>query len=550
MIRNKFCYIIQTIFLVSILSLTPALSAHAEPDHAAEAEARKSLPVESNLWEDWPYGPEIGAQAAILMEAETGTILYAKNIHDRLYPASITKILTGLITMEQCTLDEMVTCSARAVNSIDWRSDSNIDLRAGEQISVEHALYGLLAGSANEVANALGEHISGSMEAFAELMNQRTRELGCVDSNWVTTNGIFDENHYTSVYDMALIAQEFFSHELLCRMSSTPTYVIPQSETLSRDLNVYCKNKLLEGKEYEYEYLVGSKTGYTSEARQNLVSCAEKDGMKLICVVMREEAPNQFTDTVSLFNYGFNNFKTVNVAEADTQYSVESNRFFETEHDLFGNYEPLLEIDPAGRIVIPNTVNYEDVESRLIYASSDTASALIPDDSGAESASAESNVLARLEFTYHGLVVGNASINLIPSNTTGLPNPDRDTVSDIDHLNIDTIDSSHSARGETIFSRFAPFHRGTTGQLFINVRNLAALILIAALLLYLLNNLIVLLLNFNFTVYRRDKRRRKRRKKSSAGEVNLDRYLKKEDDDLFFLPNTDIPTEMRIGKDN
>ena len=142
--------------LIISLAFAPTAAVHAEPaDYTAEAEARKGLPVESNQRENWPYGPEIGAQSAILMEVETGTILYAKNIHDRLYPASITKILTGLISIEHCALDEMITCSYDAVNNIDWRTDSNIDLRPGDQITVEQALYGLLVGSANEVGNAL-----------------------------------------------------------------------------------------------------------------------------------------------------------------------------------------------------------------------------------------------------------------------------------------------------------------------------------------------------------------------------------------------------------
>lgn len=499
MTHRKVFTILFSIIAFLSAALAPGLTVSAEPvDYAAEADARKSLPVESNSWEGWPYGPEIGAQSAILMEAETGTILYAKNIHEQLYPASITKILTGLITMEQCALDEMVTCSYEAVSSIDWRSDSNIDLRAGEQITVEQALYGLLVGSANEVANALGEHISGSMEDFADLMNQRARELGCVDSNFVTTNGIFDVNHYTSVYDMALIAQEFFSHDLLCKMSSLPTYTIPQSATVGRDLNIYCKNKLLEGKEYEYEYLVGSKTGYTSESRQNLVSCAEKDGMRLICVIMKEEAPNQFTDTINLFNYGFNNFQMINISETDEHYTVKSSSFFSSDSNIFGKSEPLLSIDPSGQIVIPNTAAYEDVLSTLTYDHS-----------------ADSSTIASLDFTYNGVSVGSASVQLA-------------------ELTADNSDQAASSGRSSWISRHLPVHRGSTGQLFINVKYLAITVLAAAALIYTVINLIVLLMNYNFTApKRKDSRRRKRRK--SENIVNLDRYIKDDDDDPYII---------------
>ena len=263
------------------------LTAHAEViDYQAQAEANRLLPVESNQIDGWPQGPAVSARSAILIEANTGTILYAKNIHEQLYPASTTKILTAWIARQKSSLDEMVEYSSEAVNSINWREDSNIGIKVGEAITMEQSLYGLLVGSGNECGNAIGEHISGSIEAFVDLMNQTAQELGCTDSHFVTTNGIHDDEHYTSAHDLALIGQKFFSDDLLCKMSSTASYVIPQSPTLSRELIPNTKNKLLPGKEYSYEYLVGSKTGYTSKARQNLVSCAQKDGLKLICVVM------------------------------------------------------------------------------------------------------------------------------------------------------------------------------------------------------------------------------------------------------------------------
>ena len=216
--RSVVCFL-SSLLLLPVLFLSAPLTAAAAPaaggnSFQEEAEARKELPVQSNEWENWPAGPLIGAQAAIIMEANTGAILYEKNIHDQLYPASVTKILTALIAIENCPLDDIVTYSNEAVASIDWQTDSNIGIKPGEQITMEQSLYGLLVGSANEVGNAIGEHISGSMGAFVDLMNQRARELGCRDSHFVTTNGTFDENHYTSAYDLALIARAFFSKNL------------------------------------------------------------------------------------------------------------------------------------------------------------------------------------------------------------------------------------------------------------------------------------------------------------------------------------------------
>lgn len=344
------------------------LTAHAEViDYKAEAENNKYLPVESNEIEGWPQGPAVSAKSAILMEANTGTILYAKNIHEKLYPASTTKILTAYIARQNSSLDEMVEYSSEAVNSINWREDANIGIKAGESITMEQSLYSLMVGSANECANAIAEHISGSIEDFVKLMNETAQELGCTDSHFVTTNGIHDDNHYTTSYDMALIAQKYFSDELLCKMSDTASYVLPASPTLSRELIPNTKNKLLPGKEYAYEYLVGSKTGYTDIARQSLVSCAEKDGLKLICVVMRDESPMQFTDTIDLFNYGFSNFKAVNVAENDTSYSVNANSLFMTENDILGNSNPILSIDSKAYVILPTDISLEDVDSELSY---------------------------------------------------------------------------------------------------------------------------------------------------------------------------------------
>lgn len=350
------------------LMSSAVLTVHAEViDYQAEAEKNKLLPVESNEIEGWPQGPAVSARSAVLMEANTGTILYAKNIHEKLYPASTTKILTAYIARQNSSLDEMVEYSAEAINSINWWEDSNIGIKIGESITMEQSLYALMVGSANECANAIAEHVSGSIEDFVKLMNETALDLGCTDSHFVTTNGKHDDEHYTTSYDLALIAQKYFSDDLLCKMSNTASYVLPASPTLSRELIPNSKNKLLAGKEYAYEYLVGSKTGYTDVARQSLVSCAEKDGLKLICVVMQDESPMQFTDTIDLFNYGFSNFKAVNVAENDTTYTVNSNSFFMTENDIPGNNNPILSIDSNAYIILPTDISLEDVDSELSY---------------------------------------------------------------------------------------------------------------------------------------------------------------------------------------
>jgi len=387
--KNNYLKVSKKI-LMSILSVScifqSSIVVNAEVDYNAEAEARKSLSIQSNEILNWPQGPAVGAESAILLEAETGTILYSKNIDERLYPASTTKILTCLLAAEMSEMNEVVSFSNDAVFSIEPGS-SNMGMDVGEQISMEQALYGVLVGSANEAANAIAEHISGDVATFSELMNKRAKELGCKNSNFVNPNGLYNENHYTSAYDLATIARSFFMNDLLCKMSSTATYEISPSITQPDDIIIHSKNKLLPEREYTYEYLVGSKTGFTSEARQTLVSCAKKDGLTLICVIMKEESPCQFTDTVSLFDYGFSNFSKETIAEKETNYSVSSAEFFQVENNTFGSSASILNIDPDAYIVLPNTISFDDVLSDLIYNGEDSDS------------------IATIQYTYQNIIL-------------------------------------------------------------------------------------------------------------------------------------------------
>jgi len=388
---RKFLSILLSSVLLSGLFIIPSFA--TETDTQVINEHRQNIPIESNQIPNWPVGPTTSAQSAILMEADTGIILYSKNIHEKLYPASITKILTAIVAYENCEMNETVTFSYDAVSSIDWRTDANMGINAGDSITMEQALYGMLVGSANEAAYAIAEHVAGNIDAFSNLMNEKAAALGCTDSHFVTPNGIHDENHYTSSHDMALIAQAFFSNNYLATISNTPSHKIPSGPNQPNDnMIVYAKSKLFPGKEYAYEYLRGTKTGYTQEAGQTLVSCAEKDGMKLICVVMKEEAPLQYIDTIELFNYGFSNFTTYNVSDKDSKHTIATSDIFNTNHDIFGNSEPIMEINPNNSIILPLGIEPDQTESEIIYED------------------LKNNEIARINYYYYDTYVGSASI--------------------------------------------------------------------------------------------------------------------------------------------
>lgn len=388
------CVIVSLCLIITGSICIPMENVNAAPiDYQQEAEERKLMAIETNDIPDWPKGPAIGAEAAILMDADTGVILYAKNIHEKLYPASVTKILTTLIATEKCELDEVVTFSQDAIFSIPYDS-SHIAIDAGEQLTVDQCLQAILIASANEVTNGLAEHVAGSMEAFTELMNERAKELGCLNSNFVTTNGLHDDNHYTTAYDLAMIGRYFFANELLCKYASTSKLHIPPSEHQPDDIVAWCKNELYKGRPHEYEYLVASKTGYTDTSRQTLVSCAQKDGMKLICVILKEESPAQYSDTIDLFNYGFGNFRKVNVSQEETKFSIDNASFFYSNNDIFGDSKPILSLNPNATVILPRTAEFSDAVSSISYEN--------PSE----------GTIGTVTYTYNGTYVGSATIDL------------------------------------------------------------------------------------------------------------------------------------------
>ena len=387
------------------------LTAFAEPSETERRiEAQRAMEIQSNLTENWPSGPVVTAESAILMEAETGTILYAKNIHQHQYPASTTKILTTLIATERCSMDELVTFSHEAV--FDTPRDSNhIAIDEGEILTMEQCLNAILIRSANEVAFAVAEHIAGdSWHNFADIMNERAKELGCVDSNFVNPNGLPDENHYTSAYDLAMIGRAFFANEMLCQITLTKRLDIPPSENQPDHILENNSMQIIPGGKYAYDYLIGCKTGYTDAARSCLVSCAERDGMRLICVVLHDEAPCQYEDTLSLFEYGFGNFEKINVAQTETKYDIDSTGLFYGGSDIFGSSAPLLALNRDDFIILPRTVPFEEAQSVISYTETGE------------------NLAAVITYTYHGVNVGRVRVNFTGQQTqTQIFNPEDGT---------------------------------------------------------------------------------------------------------------------------
>ena len=330
-----------------------------------------AMPVESNGWENWPQGPGTYGEAAIVMEVGTGAILYAKNIDDHHYPASITKVLTALVALENGQLTDTVTFSHDSVAFLQ-PGDSSVGLKEGNIISLDQALHATLLASANEAAYAVGESVGINAgydyNWFLEQMNTRCKELGGENSNFVNTNGLHDPNHYTCARDMALIGRELFKYPEFFSIVQTLNYEIPESETTEQHVFQQKHKMLIPGNSNYYEYAIGGKTGYTSDALSTLITMADNGNLQLVCVVLRTHGANIYPDTRNLFDYAFANFQKISVEENETSEDVD---------------------ECSGYVVVPNGVEFTDLDMEII-----------PDGG--------TSTEATLEYRYDDQVVGSA----------------------------------------------------------------------------------------------------------------------------------------------
>ncbi len=337
----------------------------------------------------WPSGPEVAAESAIVIEATTGTVLYEKDADTQRYPASITKILTTLLALENSSLDEVVTFSEDAVYKNEGDS-SHIARDIGEQMTMEQCLYAVMLESANECAYAVAEHVGGGdYQTFIDMMNAKAAELGYTNTNFTNANGLPDEEHVTTCRDMALIAQEAIKNSTFRQIIGTTSYKIPPTNKHDEETPLNNHHRMIssyKGTQYLYEYCLGGKTGYTVATGNTLVTYAEKDGMLLICVVMKTTA--QYDDTISLFDYCFENYSMYNVSESETRYEDSGSG----SSTLFGESEAFAVLDSEAEIILPIGADFSDTEVEVSYEN------------------VSDSVLGTLVYTYAGKQVGTADV--------------------------------------------------------------------------------------------------------------------------------------------
>ena len=310
--------------------------------------------------------PSIMGASGIVMEASTGTILYEKNMHDTHYPASITKIMTVLLAIENCEMDEMVTVPPEAVYMED--KGSHIALDSGEQLTVEQCLYAIMLASANDAAYALAEHVGGTCENFIRMMNEKAKALGCENTNFMNPHGLPDENHVTSAYDMALITKAALQYDIFQTVSGTSYYEIPPTEHQKDLICMYNHHKMIGKTEFQNEEVFAGKNGYTDAAGYTLVTCAKREEMALICVVMQDEGEYVYQDTLELLNYGLDGFSKVKI-NADKTYFEEmlkkENQIF--EHCVISKFDA-----DNLYIMMPKKSDVSDLNIKFDYGETET----------------------------------------------------------------------------------------------------------------------------------------------------------------------------------
>lgn len=322
-----------------------------EQKKEAEIQASYNKPIESNEIAAWPQGPQVYGDSAIVMDMKTGAILYAKGIDEQRYPASITKILTALVAIENSKPTDMVKFSEESIQSLE-PGYAHIAMKAGEEITMKDALHALMLASANEVAYAIGETVGGTHEKFIEMMNDRAKELGCTHTHFINTNGMFDEQHYTSARDMALIAREAFSHQELLDVVQTLQYTIPPTNMESEPRIFQQKHKMLLHGKYHDDRCIGGKTGYTEKSYNTLVTVMEQGDMDIVAVIMRSRR-DTFEDTKKICDYAFDNFKEINISAHE-----KSKEISHITEDSFVTLPKNVEFDKLQRKYTKGKVNY------------------------------------------------------------------------------------------------------------------------------------------------------------------------------------------------
>ena len=372
--------------LAAALAAAPSAAVRADEETDAPMDQREierqtgyAIPPDTNSLAGWPQGPSVYGDSAIVMDMDSGAIVYGKQIDKRHYPASITKLLTALVALENSQLTDEVLFSDDSVSFLEY-GDAHIGMTPGEIISMEDAYYGMLLASANEVSYAVAENVGrlmgGDYNTFIQKMNDRSAELGCTGSHWMNANGLHDENHYTTAHDMALITSAVYQYDEYREVVQTLSHTIPPTNLVNESRTFQQNHKMLWPKnDNYYEYCTGGKTGYTDQARTTLVTTADNGNLRLAAVVLYDFGNDAYIDTRAMFDYVYNNFSKVMLADQETPEEIDAY----SENDSY--------------VLLPAGIEFGDLEKEIE----------ITDEQSRE---------GTVTYTYQGQKVGSAGVVL------------------------------------------------------------------------------------------------------------------------------------------
>lgn len=394
------------ITIFSIILTTFFSNIYAQPTSVVETttEATTEEPSVINNYADSSKVLNIDARGAILIDANTGVTIYEKNSHEKLYPASITKIMTAYLACKYGKFDDTLTASHNAIYGIGQGS-SIIGIKEGEQISFLDGLYGIMMESANEVCMMVAEHIDGTVEKFVERMNKQAQDWGCKDTHFNNPHGFHDVDHYTTPYDMSLIAFNAIKDENFSKIWGTVDHTIPATNK-SPQRFLHNKDKMLKPtSDYYYQYALGGKTGFHDDAKNTLVTCAEKDGVKLISVVMKANGYNQaYTDSKTLLDYGFSVYKDNKVYTGGTYTDkIPVYQTYLSEDYNVGELNVTVAGDVSAKL--PSFVSANDVKTKAVidYGKDNKANKIYAPIK-------EGDKVGTMEFTYKDKTIATADI--------------------------------------------------------------------------------------------------------------------------------------------
>ena len=344
----------RTAAAVLAVSMTVLLAADVHADDTMTYEealqAAYDIVPDTNNIRGWPQGPHVYGNSAVVVDMDSGAVLYGKKADERHYPASITKLMTALVALENSEPDDEVLFSQDSVSFLEY-GDASIGMTPGEILSMNDAMYGMLLASANEVSYAIAESVGklmgGDYNTFLQAMNDRAEELGCTDSHWMNANGLHNDQHYTTAHDMARIASAVYQFEEFRTVTQTLNYTIGPTNLVGESRTFQQNHKMLwPGNPNYYEYCTGGKTGYTDQSRTTLVTMADKGTMRLVADQLQDDGA-VYADTRAMFEYVYSNFSKVQLKGQPKAEGISS-------------YE-----DDAAYVVMPAGIDFSSLDSEI-----------------------------------------------------------------------------------------------------------------------------------------------------------------------------------------